>query len=47
MNTQNFIHKIFILTFLSIVSSGMKNFEQMYANIRTCLDRNIHIYKCI
>ena len=49
MNTHNFIHNIFILRFLSIAHSYIKNFnfEQMQANRRTCLDRNIHSYDCI
>ena len=49
MNTNNFIHNIFILRFLSIAHSYIKNFnfEHMQANRRTCLDRNIHSYNCI
>ena len=49
MNTHNFIPTIFILPFLSIAHSYIKNlnFEHMQANRRTCLDRNIHSYNCI
>ena len=49
MNTHNFIHNIFILRFLSIAHSYIKifNFEQIQANRRSCLGRNIHSYNCI
>ena len=45
MNTHNYIHKIFILSLLSIVHSDKNNnFEHMQANIRTGFVRNIHSY---
>ena len=49
MNTHDFILKNFILSFLSYIHPEIKItfFEHMQANIRTCLDRNIHSYNCI
>ena len=45
MNTHNFIHNIFVLRFLSIAHSYIKNFnfEHMQADRRTCLDRSTYI----
>ena len=47
MNTNNFIHNIFILRFLSIAHSYIKNFsfEHKQANRRTRLDSILIVYK--